>query len=717
MRVCYFGTYDASNAASPDAALAQSRNQIIIQGLRANDVEVVECHVRLWRDTEDKLRMARGGWRSPRLLARILAAYLRLLARYGRVGSYDVMVVGYAGHLDVFLARLLTLLARKPLVYDIFIPITEILVEDRQLVHPDSIMARLLRWVDRTSCRLADVIFVDTGPHARYYRDQLGVDPARMRYLPVGAPEVYGNHPSAGELHRLYPPSQRRGANHSESFRVLYFGQFVPLHGVETIIEAADLLRDHGDVRFELVGEGQTYTRALNLARTRGLTNVAFHHTWLPAAELIERHILPADVCLGIFGGGGKAQRVVPYKVYVALAMGKPLITGDTPAAREVLVHGQNALLCPVADPHALAEAILTLQRDPALRQRLSVEAQRTYRARFSPQVIGAAAKDHLSAVVQSGVSSLALDPSVTLRPGFGSAGAGKGSNSSTRQDLPVPAEQYSAGMLLTFCGQEYEDFLSSGGKVLRPRVARALALADVRPGMRVLDIGCGRGEAALHAAMAGATVVGLDFSADCLRLTARTLGLSPGDAGRVSRIRADATGLPLADGTVDRVLLLDVVEHLWPWQLATTLEEVRRVLKPCGRVVIHTTPNRWAFRVGYPLFRLMSRWLLRQGGLPQQPRAWYERTVHVNEQDIISLKRSLRRAGLAADVWVEDQTSAQAVWQEGRHFPDRLREHGYPILRRPLIRTLVAIVMRTPLRIFFANDIYAIAWRTADNR
>lgn len=286
----------------------------------------------------------------------------------------------------------------------------------------------------------------------------------------------------------------------------------------------------------------------------------------------------------------------------------------------------------------------------------------------------------------------------------------GERSNTNTQRKPPVPAEQYSAEMLLTFCGQEYEDFLSSGGRSLRPRVARALSLAGIRPGMRVLDIGCGRGEALLHAAIVGASVVGLDFSADCLRLTSCTLGLSPSDAERVSLGQADATALPLADKTMDRVLLLDVVEHLWPWQLARALEEVRRVLKPDGRLVIHTTPNRWALRVGYPLFRLLS------GQLPWQPRTSYERAVHVNEQDIISLKRSLQRAGLAAVVWMEDQTTVHAVWQEGRHFPDPLREYGYPILRRRAVRALASVVMRTPLRFVFANDIYALAWRPEIN-
>ncbi|HID86992.1 MAG TPA: glycosyltransferase, partial [Anaerolineae bacterium] len=131
-----------------------------------------------------------------------------------------------------------------------------------------------------------------------------------------------------------------------------------------------------------------------------GLRNMAFYPTWLPAEELIHRFILPADVCLGIFGLSPKAQRVVPYKVFVALAMAKPLITGDSPAAREVLINGETALLCPMGDPQALAQAILRLREDPSLRRRIAEGGHRTFQERFSPRAIGAVVKGILEEAI-----------------------------------------------------------------------------------------------------------------------------------------------------------------------------------------------------------------------------------------------------------------------------------------------------------------------------
>lgn len=378
MRVCYFGTYDVE----------QSRNTVIIQGLRQNGVEVVECHVRLWRNTADKIESVKGGLFKPGLLCRVLGSYLKLIQRYVRIGDHDVVVVGYAGHFDLFLAKLLTFFSRKPLVFDALLSLTETIVEDRGLVPQDSFLARLARLVDKYSCRLADLVLVDTAAHIQHFHRDLGVSLDKLRQVPVGADEVYFRGPSpVGE---------------GNPFTVLYFGQYIPLHGVNYIIEAAKMLEEDADIRFELVGDGQTYEEALSLAERLQVKNVTFHRKWFSPEDLIAKHIKPADVCLGVFGDSPKAQRVVPIKVFVALAMGKPVITGDSPAAREVLTHGTDAFLCEMANPHALAQAILLLKGDRPLREKIAREGYRSFQNRFSSQVIGATVKKYLTEVISA---------------------------------------------------------------------------------------------------------------------------------------------------------------------------------------------------------------------------------------------------------------------------------------------------------------------------
>jgi glycosyltransferase involved in cell wall biosynthesis len=91
-----------------------------------------------------------------------------------------------------------------------------------------------------------------------------------------------------------------------------------------------------------------------------------------------------SHVCLGVFGTSGKAQRVIPNKVFDALATARPALTADTEGVREVLVHGDNAYLCPPGDPGALAEAITALKCDEELRNRIAQRGHELFRERFS---------------------------------------------------------------------------------------------------------------------------------------------------------------------------------------------------------------------------------------------------------------------------------------------------------------------------------------------
>jgi SAM-dependent methyltransferase len=276
-----------------------------------------------------------------------------------------------------------------------------------------------------------------------------------------------------------------------------------------------------------------------------------------------------------------------------------------------------------------------------------------------------------------------------------------------------VPPERYSRELLLAFTGGDYAEFRRTGGAGLRPRLARSLALARLRPGLRVLDLGCGRGEVAFHAAARGARVLAVDYSPDCLALTGDTLELAPlAVRSRVELLQADATALPLPDRSVDRVLMLDVVEHLHAWQLERALREARRVLRPTGFLVVHTVPNRWALEYGYPLLRLL------RPSLPANPRTAYERQVHVNEQDPRSLGRLLRRCGFAPRVWLENLTVEQAAWRasfdDGTAVGADDARRAYPLLRGSLTRRLIRFAMRTPLAVIAANDVFAVARPTS---
>lgn len=360
--VCYFGTYEAD----------YERNRILVDGLRECGATVLECHEPMWQDLRHKTGVLDSAAALARLGGAVMRKYTELARRYLRsVPEHDVMVVGYLGHLDVLVAAPLARLRGKPLVFDAFISLFDTLVHDRALFPPRSVRARAAKSLDRLSCALADVVLVDTEEHAAYFAEELGVPKEKLRRVLVGAdPRVY--HPVSVEPSRV--------------FTAFHYSKFAPLHGVRTILEAARILRG-SDVRFVLVGGGQLERDVVRWIEELELDNLE-HHRWMEPHEL-RASIARAGACLGIFGDTPKAARVIPNKVYQCMAVGAPIVTRDSPAIRELLRHEEHALLCRPADPRALADAILRLRDDEALRRSLANAAHELFLARCTPSVIG----------------------------------------------------------------------------------------------------------------------------------------------------------------------------------------------------------------------------------------------------------------------------------------------------------------------------------------
>jgi glycosyltransferase involved in cell wall biosynthesis len=127
------------------------------------------------------------------------------------------------------------------------------------------------------------------------------------------------------------------------------------------------------------------------------LTNVTFVD-WLDREMLVTR-VAQADVCLGAFGTTPQSLMTIQNKIYEGLAMGKPVVTGDGPAVRAALCHGEQVYLVRRADPDALAEAVLALRDDTALRERLAREGHRAYCRQYTPERLGARMLGHLEEV------------------------------------------------------------------------------------------------------------------------------------------------------------------------------------------------------------------------------------------------------------------------------------------------------------------------------
>jgi glycosyltransferase involved in cell wall biosynthesis len=314
-------------------------------------VEVEEEHVSVWDDV-------RHGWAvGPGRALRLGVAEARLFGR--RPHGFDAFLVGYPGHLDLPAARRAA--RGRPVVFNPLVSLADTLVADRGRFRPGSLAARTLETIDRRAFRSANLVVADTEAHGRYFAELAGIEQVPVCF--VGAEE------------RLFQPAWRR----PERFTALFAGKLIPLQGVETILAAAQLATD---IAFRVIGSGQLE----GLLRTAP-PNVE-HVAWVEY-ERLPGELQAAGCALGIFGTSGKAQRVIPNKAFQALATGTPVVTADTPAARELLADGESAMLVPAGDPEALAEAIRRLADNRDLAERIATGGRTAYEREASEAVLG----------------------------------------------------------------------------------------------------------------------------------------------------------------------------------------------------------------------------------------------------------------------------------------------------------------------------------------
>jgi len=265
-----------------------------------------------------------------------------------------------------------------------------------------------------------------------------------------------------------------------------------------------------------------------------------------------------------------------------------------------------------------------------------------------------------------------------------------------------LPPDLYTEDYFLHAC-EGFEEFSETQGERLSRRLAAAFAVAKITAGMKVLDVGCGRGEIVRHCARLGAEAFGVDYAPVAVAMSQKAVANETQAPGKTGVAQSDAKRLPFPDNYFDRVLMFDVVEHLYPWELHQAMLEARRVLrrpdpasgKPGGLFVVHTAPNVWYDRYAYPFVR-MFRILSGEGKkYPANPRALNVAVnvdVHVNEQSGLSLWQILRAAGFRL----------KKVWLDS---PPQNRSES-----KALAAARAVLFRWPPFRWFFEREVFAVA-------
>jgi glycosyltransferase involved in cell wall biosynthesis len=254
-----------------------------------------------------------------------------------------------------------------PLLIDPLISAYDKQVFEREKFPEHSTQGQRLLREEQKLFQNADIVLADTSEHARFFVETLGVAPKRVHIVYVGAEEALFT-----PAPQLQPPSS--------PIEVLFYGSFIPLQGPQVIVEAARCYQGP-PVNWVLLGNGPLLDECKSKAK--GLANVTFEN-WLPYSDLPER-IRRADILLGVFGSTPKAQRVIPNKVFQALACGKPVITCAAPTYPLTIRNaGKGIFFVAAGKPDELADAIGRLALQPEQLQDHGRASRSIYEQNFS---------------------------------------------------------------------------------------------------------------------------------------------------------------------------------------------------------------------------------------------------------------------------------------------------------------------------------------------
>lgn len=352
MKVCFFGTYESGHYT------------IILKNiLESQGIEVVECQVDVKR------------------FSSLISGYWRLFLK-NRNLTYDVMIIPWRGIISFPLAKIIS---KGPIIHFPFLSIHDVLVLERKKIKSNSFKAKFVFFVDKMACNLADMVIMDSDSHLEHFLKKFNLKRRKLRTLFLGTDET-----------NFFPQKLEKKES---KFIVLYFGSFVPPHGIDFILKAANLLKNEHDIVFRFCGDGYLKKDLEKMAKSLELSNVEFLG-YVPL-EILQENIRNCDVCLGGFGNSEKAKNATFLKTYSILASQRALITMDCNGMRSIYgVNNKNCIMISNSNPKNLSDAILSLKQNPTKVKELAIEGRKTYEKYFTNEKIGEKLKECINELI-----------------------------------------------------------------------------------------------------------------------------------------------------------------------------------------------------------------------------------------------------------------------------------------------------------------------------
>ena len=242
----------------------------------------------------------------------------------------------------------------------------------------NKLLIRFLSALERFAYRKADHIVPVTQAFRRYMLAK-GVPAEKITVIRNGVDLAFFDSRASGEALRAELKLQGK-------FIASYVGTHGMAHGLETLLDAAQLLRDHPDIALLMVGDGAERERLAKLREERGLTNVVMLPQQ-PKERMPEIWAL-SDASLVLLKKMLLFETVIPSKIFESMAMEKPIVLGVGGEAKEIVEEARAGIVVEPENAAALATGILELAQDPQRVRALGAHGRAYVGANFERRVL-----------------------------------------------------------------------------------------------------------------------------------------------------------------------------------------------------------------------------------------------------------------------------------------------------------------------------------------
>lgn len=290
-----------------------------------------------------------------------------------RAAKCDVVLITSPPIFPVLPAILLAKIRGAKLAFDVRDLWSDELVTFGEMPE-ESISVKIARKLENWGYRLADIVSVTTKTLAETVVDR-GSQKEETYYLPNGADiELFRPFPRHNSISQKYRFGDR--------FVVMYSGLFGIKHGLETLLEAAVILRERKDIVFFLLGDGVRREKIERFIEEQSLDNVIIGGE--VGVEDVPKVIAGADVCFASFKKGEYTKKIISVKVFEYLACEKPVIGAFEGESAKVIEESNGGIVVSPNDAKAIADAIMKLYDDPSRRNEIGKAGRRYVEANFS---------------------------------------------------------------------------------------------------------------------------------------------------------------------------------------------------------------------------------------------------------------------------------------------------------------------------------------------